>query len=149
MASLSSEACQTKVAQACNQLTSNVPGLTEQSRRSCLDTNSPSSLYHLNWSVYVKKVECPSHLTEVTGCKLAPQSLPPVDRNVTTAAQAAQDSSFHGKSSSGHMYETTTMEDCCRPSCASKDWVSGRGLTSDPLYNAFYSCKQDGVPYTE
>jgi hypothetical protein len=47
------------------------------------------------------------------------------------------------------MYETTTMEDCCRPSCAAIDWVSGRGLASDPEYNAFYSCDVNGVPITE
>jgi hypothetical protein len=41
------------------------------------------------------------------------------------------------------------MEDCCRPSCASIDWISGKGLATDPQYNAFYSCDENGVPYTE
>ena len=44
---------------------------------------------------------------------------------------------------------TTTMEDCCRPSCASIDWIEAKGLVADPDYNAFYSCDQRGVPYTE
>ena len=146
---LSSSACQGRVADACNQIASDIPGLTEQGRSSCIQSNSPDSCYHLNWAVYAKKVECPEHLTEVTGCRLAAQGLPPVDPNVTTAAQAAGDSSFSSQSTLGSMYETTTMEDCCRPSCASKDWVEGRGLVADPEYNAFYSCNVEGVPYLE
>jgi hypothetical protein len=147
--SLSSAACRSTVEAACNQIQSNIPGLTEQARASCLSTNDPNSLYHLNWSVYAMKVECPEHLTEVTGCKLAPQGLSSVDRDATTGEQAAANASFWTESTSGNMYETTTMEDCCRPSCASKDWIEGRGLVADAQYNAFYSCDVNGVPITE
>ncbi len=148
-ATLSSDACQQRVANACNQITSDIPGLTEQGRRSCLESNNPDSYYHMNWAVYAMKVECPAHLTEVTGCKLSSQGLPEVDRASTTAEQAALNPGFWTTSSSGQMYETTTMEDCCRPSCAAMDWVSGRGLPTDSLYNAFYSCDPEGVPITE
>lgn len=147
--SLSSAACQSKVEAACGEIASDIPGLTEQSRASCLQSNDPQGDYHLNWSVYVMKVECPEHLTQVTGCKLAPQSFPAVDPSVTTAALAAADSRFWDSTGDGNLYETTTMEDCCRPSCSSKDWVEGRGLVSDPDYNAFYSCDEFGVPITE
>jgi hypothetical protein len=96
------------------------------------------------------KVECPEHLTRVTGCKLAPQGLPAVKRDVTTAAKAALDSQFWAKtSSSSSLYETTTMEDCCRPSCAAINWISGKGLTPDAQYRAFYTCNANGVPYTQ
>ncbi len=147
--SLSSQACQNKVAAACAEIESNVPGLTEQARRSCIDANSPESPYHLNWSVFAMKVECPEHLTEVTGCKLLPQGLPTVDHSALTADEALQIPGFSSASSLGTPYETTTMEDCCRPSCASTDWVSGRGLAADSEYNAFYSCDANGVPFTE
>ncbi len=147
--SLSSPACSASVNEACNQIESDISGLTEQARDSCLKSTDPDAYYHLNWSVYAKKVECPSHLTRVTGCKLAPQGLPPVDTKVTTADQAAADPTFFSQSTKGTMYETTTMEDCCRPSCASKDWIEGRGLVSDEEYNAFYSCDARGVPITE
>ena len=146
---LSSAACQDRISAACNEIASDIPGLTEQSRRSCVQSNRPDSFYHLNWSVYVMKIECPEHLTQVTGCKLTPQGLPEADRNVTTAAQAAAHRSFWGASTNGNLYETTTMEDCCRPSCASKDWVSGRGLPTDPEYDAFYSCDRSGAAITE
>lgn len=148
--SLSSTACQDRVENACNLIESDVSGLTEQARNSCIQGNKADSYYHMNWSVYAMKVECPAHLTEVTGCKLSPQGLPPVDKNALTPEQAAANSAFFDKTSSGDAkYETTTMEDCCRPSCASKDWISGRGLATDPEYNAFYSCDAEGVPLTE
>lgn len=147
--SLSSAACQSRVADACDQIASDIPGLTEQARRSCVDANSPESPYHLNWSVYAMKVECPEHLTEVTGCKLSSQGLPAVDQTALTAEQAAQNGNFRTTSSLGTPYETTTMEDCCRPSCASTNWISGRGLATDSEYNAFYSCDVNGAPITE
>ena len=66
-----------------------------------------------------------------------------------TAEQAANDASFLKKGSNGNMYETTTMEDCCRPSCAAANWVQEKGLPVDPDYNVFYSCDRAGVPITE
>jgi hypothetical protein len=149
-ASLSEPACQQKIAEGCNQIESTIPGLTNQSRKSCLQSNSLESFYHLNWSVYVMKVECPESLTRVTGCKLAPQGLPVVKRDVTTAAQASKDPAFWAKTGSENkMYETTTMEDCCRPSCAAINWIEKKGLKTDPQYRAFYSCDAKGVPYTQ
>jgi hypothetical protein len=149
-ATLSSAACVAKFTDACNKIASNIPGLTEQSRNGCIKSNTIDSYYHLNWSVYAMKVECPENLTRVTGCKLAPQGLPAVAKDVKTAAQAAKDSRFLTKTgSTSNMYETTTMEDCCRPSCAAIDWISGRGLKTDPDYRAFYSCDEKGVPYTQ
>ena len=147
--SLSSQACQDWVATQCAQIESNIPGLTEQARNSCITANRPQSYYHLNWSVYVMKVECPAHLTEVTGCRLAPQGLPEVDRNALSAADAALNPQFWDTSTAGEMYHTTTMEDCCRPSCAAANWIEDRGLVPDGEYNVFYSCDVNGVPYTE
>jgi hypothetical protein len=149
-ASLSTAACQQKITDTCEKIESKIPGLTEQAQSGCIKANSLDTFYHLNWSVYAMKVECPENLTRVTGCKLAPQGLPAVKKDVTTAAQAAKDSQFWTKTgSTSNMYETTTMEDCCRPSCAAINWISGRGLKTDPQYRAFYSCDANGVPYTQ
>jgi hypothetical protein len=41
------------------------------------------------------------------------------------------------------------MQDCCMPSCAFQDNVTGRGLKAQGLYNSFYSCDKSGVPMTE
>jgi hypothetical protein len=148
--SLGSAACQNKVKETCNQMESSIPGLAEQGRDSCIRSNSPDTPYHLNWSVYAMKVECPAHLTQVTGCKLASQGLPAVNKSVTTAAQAAADPGFKARASGGSkLYETTTMEDCCRPSCAATNWVEKKGLKPEGKYNAFYSCDASGVPITE
>ena len=149
-ATLTSAACVQKTADACNKIVSSIPGLTNQAESACIKANSINTFYHLNWSVYAMKVECPENLARVTGCKLAPQSLPSVKKNVTTAAQAAQDPAFLKKTgSTANMYETTTMEDCCRPSCAAINWISAKGLVTDPQYRAFYSCDAKGVPYTQ
>jgi len=149
-ATISSAACQQKTADTCNKIASDIPGLTKQAQSGCIKSNSIDTLYHLNWSVYVAKVECPENLTRVTGCKLAPQGLPAVKKNVTTAAQAAKDSDFRSKTGGGsNMYETTTMEDCCRPSCSSITWTQQKGLTTDAQYRAFYLCDAKGVPYTQ
>lgn len=149
-ASLSTAACQKRLNDTCDKIESKIPGLTEQSQSGCVKANTLDTFYHLNWSVYAMKVECPENLTRVTGCKLAPQGLPAVKKDVKTAAQAAKDSQFLTKTgSTSKMYETTTMEDCCRPSCAAINWISGRGLKPDPQYRAFYSCDANGVPFTQ
>ncbi len=148
-ASLSTPACQSKIQAECNMIAAPSATTTADSIRSCIESNDPQAYYHLNWFVYAMKVECPTHLTDLTGCKLAPQGLPTVNRDVTTAAQAAANSSFRSKSGSGTRLWTSTMQDCCMPSCAFRDHVTGQGLTATGLYNSFYSCDQNGVPYTE
>jgi len=146
--SLGSDACQKRVTETCNEITHADSAITAYARNSCIKANQPASLYHANWSVYVRRVECPEALTRVTGLKLLNQNLPKVDALIT-AEQAAKDNSFWKKGSNGTMYETTTMEDCCRPSCAAANWVEKKGLKVDPLYNVFYSCDRAGVPITE
>ncbi len=146
--SLRSPACQAKLKAACDKITHADPRITEYARKSCMQTNQPESLHHANWSVYVRMVECPEALTRVTGCKLQPQGLPKV-HGLITAAQAANDPTFWKKGSNGNMYETTTMEDCCRPSCAAANWVQEKGLKPDPDYNVIYSCDRAGVPLTQ
>jgi hypothetical protein len=144
-ATLSSTMCQSGVATQCGKFAASSATVTQESIRSCTKSNAPDSYYHLNWHVYAKRVECPTHLTEVTGCKLSSQGLPAPNPNVTTAAQAAADPSFK----SG--YTTTTMQDCCKPTCAWQDNVTGPagGLSAVGLYNSFYTCDKNGVPVTE
>jgi hypothetical protein len=144
---LSSPAGAAAVQSACNQFASSTltPQAVADSVQSCLTSNDPADYTHINWQVYAKKIACPAHLTQVTGCKLAPQGLPAADPNVTTPDQAAQDASFR----SG--YTTTTMQDCCKPTCAWQDWVTGSngGLTAVGQYDSFYTCDATGVPVTE
>lgn len=141
MASLQSSACQSGIATLCNEATATGPQtVTDATRESCIASNSFASLYHQNWNVRAKKVECPANLTRVTGCQLAPTGLPKPDPNVKTAADA--DSSWK----SG--YTTTTMQDCCKPTCAWKDNVAGKGLTANGPWTSFYSCDANGAPLT-
>jgi len=140
MTTLSSSACQSAIAQACNTATASSATVTESTRNSCIQSNKPESLYHQNWTVRAKRVECPVNLTRVTGCRLASQGLPQPNPSVTTASTA--DSSFKTG------YTTTTMQDCCKPTCAWQDNVKGSGLTPSGDWNAFYSCDQNGAPIT-
>lgn len=142
-ATLSGATCQADIAKECSRFKSTATPMTEQSIRSCTQSNDVDSYYHMNWKIYAKRVECPTHLTEVTGCKLAPQNLPAVNPAVKTPEQAAADSSFK----SG--YTTTTMQDCCMPTCAWQNNTKGQGLSLVGDYNSFYSCSQNGVPLTE
>lgn len=141
---LSSPGCQSLIESACNQIDSEVPAITAATRRSCVESNRADSLYHLNWQVYAKRIACPVGLTEVTGCKLV-EDLPPPDPNVLTPEQAQGDSSFKAG------YSTTTMQDCCKPSCGWQDKVTGTegGHVADGAYNSFYTCTKDGVPLVE
>jgi hypothetical protein len=149
-ATLSSDACIKDFSDACNKITSSVPGLSDQSRSGCIKANTIDTFYHLNWSVYAMRVECPEHLTRVTGCKLAPQGLKSVKKDVKTAEQAKADPDFWKKTANtSNLYETTTMEDCCRPTCASYTQISGFGLKTDPEYRSFYNCDINGVPWTQ
>jgi hypothetical protein len=142
-ATLSSATCQSNVAAACGKFQSGSTTVTSESIHSCTQSNNPNSYYHINWQIYAKRVECPTHLTQVTGCKLAPQNLPAVNPAVTTPAQAAADSSFK----SG--YTITTMQDCCMPTCAWQNNTKGMGLSMVGNYDSFYSCDQNGVPATD
>ena len=152
-ATLSSATCVANMQSACMSFASSTltPQAVADSIQSCTKSNDAASYYHLNWQVYAKKIECPTHLTQVTGCKLAPQGLPAANPDVTTPTQAAADSSFKATTSSGTHYTTTTMQDCCKPTCAWQDWVTGNngGLTAVGQYNSFYSCNQSGLPVTE
>jgi hypothetical protein len=140
---LSSKTCQDNVATACQKFASSSAQMTDESIRSCTQSNDPNSYYHMNWKVYAKRVECPTHLTDVTGCKLKAQNLPAVNAAVKTPDQAAADSSFK----SG--YAITTMQDCCMPTCAWQNNVTGQNISVVGKYNSFYSCNQNGVPMTE
>jgi hypothetical protein len=147
--SLSSSGCQTRIANACNMINAPSAAVAAETVRSCKQSNDPSSYYHLNWNVHVMKVECPAHLTEVTGCKLAARGLPAVDPTVTTGAAAAGNPMFHANAGNGTHFSTTTMQDCCKPTCAWQDDVTGMGLSAVGQYNSFYSCDATGVPFTE
>jgi hypothetical protein len=142
-ATLSAATCQADIAAACSKFKSSSTTMTQESIRSCRQSNDVNSYYHMNWKIYAKRVECPTHLTEVTGCKLAPQGLPKVNPAVKTPEQAAADSSFKSE------YTTTTMQDCCMPTCAWQNNTKGQGLSLVGSYNSFYSCNPNGVPVTE
>lgn len=139
LASVSTSSCQSAVASTCNMLTSSSATNQSTSQTSCVEANQPQNLYHMNWNVMAKRVECPTNLTRVTGCKLNSQGLPQPDPTAVDSASAS------GKGfSSG--YTTTTMQDCCRPTCAYNANVTRNGVSADSQYGAFYTCDASGNP---
>jgi hypothetical protein len=130
--SLESAACVSAITTACDQIQASSAYVTSTTQTSCIEANSAQSLYHDNWNVKARQVECPAALTEVTGCKLNPGGNPQPDPNVQTAAQASAWAS----------YGTTTMEDCCKPSCA---WPGNVSNTQAP-WSAMYQCDMQGNP---
>lgn len=132
--------CQAKIEAACSEITAVSPAVQEDTRLSCIQSNQGASYYHENWNVYAKRVACPTHLMEVTGCKLPPEpGLPEADPSVLTASAAAAAGFSSG-------YHTTTMQDCCMPTCA---WSNNVQVETVDGYNSFYSCLEDGTPVTQ
>lgn len=137
--------CQSKIEAACNEITASSAMLQEESRKSCVQSNQAGSYYHENWNVYVRRVTCPKHLMEVTGCKIAPDpSLPQPDPTIQTAAQA--EAAGFSRGLNDQRYHTTTMQDCCMPTCA---WANNVSASTVDGYDSFYACRDDGTPVTE
>jgi hypothetical protein len=136
---IAAETCQAKVTTACNEITAKSSMVQEETRKSCIQSNQATSYYHENWNVYAKRVACPDHLTQVTGCKPDQTGVPAPLPDVQTAAQAATAGFSSG-------YHTTTMQDCCMPTCA---WKNNVNVTTLSGYNTIYSCLEDGTPVTQ
>jgi len=151
-ASLTSSGCASATASACDQITSSNSQIQTETQRSCIESNGVEANaqgtipgdYHINWYIWVKRVECPQHLTQVTGCKLTSQGLAAPDPNVQTAAQA-QAAGFAQKAGTGTQFSTTQMQDCCMPSCA---WVNNVPNPTSGGYDSLYSCDISGNPWT-
>jgi hypothetical protein len=130
--SVGTEGCQSYVGSECNKIQT-AEAYQQTALDSCVETNRPETHYHMNWDVVVKRVECPVALTRVTGCQLNEQGLPAADPAIQTADQALQNGFRDG-------YHTTTMEDCCRPTCA---WPTNVSNTKDG-WSRFYTCDGSG-----
>jgi hypothetical protein len=134
-ASIGAASCQSAIAADCAMITASNASVQTATQDSCIQSNQVQNLYHMNWNVLAKRIECPANMTRVTGCKLNSQGLPAADPT------AVDMNSANGKGfSSG--YTTTTMQDCCRPTCAYKPNVSG----ADATYKQFYTCDASGNP---
>ena len=141
--SLGSAACKDKVAGHCDKFDGPDTSITSTSKYSCKQANDPASYYHMNWEVLVSRVQCPEALTRVTGCRLSEPSLPLPMPAVQTPSDASDTSIWK----SG--YHITTMQDCCKPTCAWIDNVGKKGLPVDGDWAAFYTCDANGVPVTD
>lgn len=135
--SLSSDTCISTIDTECKKIQAASAMLTSTTQNSCIQANRIENLYHENWNLRIREVACPTHLTEVTGCVPNDSStLPKPDPTVKTASQATG-SGWEDKPS-------TTMEDCCKPSCSWSKKTTGMKAG----WEAMYTCRKDGTPIT-
>ena len=133
--SIATMSCQSAIAADCEMITASNASVQSATQVSCEETSQTQNLYHLNWNVMAKRIECPANLTRVTGCKLNSQSLPAADPTAIDMTSASSKGFSSG-------YTTTTMQDCCRPTCAYKGNVTG----ADSTYKQYYTCDGSGNP---
>jgi hypothetical protein len=133
--SIATMSCQSAIASDCQMITASNAAVQSATQVSCEETSQVQNLYHLNWNVMAKRIECPANLTRVTGCKLNSQGLPSADATAVDMASASSKGFSSG-------YTTTTMQDCCRPTCAYKGNVTG----ADSTYKQYYTCDGSGNP---
>ena len=135
---LSSTTCTSAIKAECDKIQGASTAVTSTTQTSCVRANSAESYYHENWNIKVRKVACPTHLTEVTGCKPnEDSSLPKVDPKVQTVSQATG-SGWQDK-------QSTSMQDCCKPSCS---W-SGKTSNMKAGWESLYTCTKEGSPITK
>jgi hypothetical protein len=139
LASVSSASCQSAIMSTCDMIKSNSSQNQSTTQNACIESNEPEQLYHMNWNVMAKRVECPANLTRVTGCKLNNQNLPQPDPTAVDQASASSKGFMSG-------YSTTSMQDCCRPTCAWSTNVTKNGVSADSQYGSFYVCDASGNP---
>jgi hypothetical protein len=132
---IAASACQSGIMSGCDMITASNSSVQSTTQNSCMEVSQPQNLYHLNWTVMVKRVECPANLTRVTGCKLNSQGLPAPDPTAVDMTSASSKGFSSG-------YTTTTMQDCCRPTCSYNANVQG----ADSQYGAYYTCDGSGNP---
>jgi hypothetical protein len=133
--SIATMSCQSGIASDCAMITASNAAVQSSTQVSCEETSQPQNLYHLNWNVMAKRIECPANLTRVTGCKLNSQNLPAADPTAIDMTSASSKGFSSG-------YTTTTMQDCCRPTCAYHGNVTG----ADSTYKQYYTCDGSGNP---
>ena len=112
------------------------------------DVKNPTNPYHGNWAVRYKEVECPEGLTKVTGLRLKDPSL---GYNKQTLSKPSVDlvksSGREGSTADGFPGFTSSMMDCCKPSCSQADIIDDIKTTGnevDPDYSSFFMCDKNG-----
>ena len=133
--SIATMSCQSAIAADCEMITASNAAVQSATQVSCEETSQVQNLYHLNWNVMAKRIECPANFTRVTGCKLNSQNLPAADPTAIDMSSASSKGFSSG-------YTTTTMQDCCRPTCAYHGNVTG----ADSTYKQYYTCDGSGNP---
>lgn len=117
------------------------------------DPIAPTNPYHGNWAIRYKEVECPEGLTKLTGMRLKyPER--PYNWDGTAILPKPSEGLVKSTGKTGSKQDgspgwTTSMMDCCKPSCAFDDMLKAIPCTDndvDPLYSSIYACDRNAHP---
>lgn len=109
---------------------------------------TPVNPYHGNWAVRYKEVECPVGLTNVTGLRLKYPSKGVTGNSLSKPSKDyVKGSGREGSNDDGFPGFTSSMMDCCKPSCSVNDIVESikeTGNDIDANYTSIFMCNKDG-----
>ena len=116
--------------------------------QSCKFALGDENPYHGNWAVRFKEVECPKGLTDITGLRLKDSSTSYTGKPLPKPSPTlVKPSGREGSVEDGYPGFTSTMMDCCKPSCAVNDMVMAlqeKGFDVDKDYRSIWMCDGDG-----
>jgi hypothetical protein len=116
------------------------------------DPTKPNNPYHGNWAIRFKEIECPKNLTNVTGLRLKDPTKGYDGKTLPKPALGLVKSSGRDGNTpeDGFPGWTSSMMDCCKPSCSVNDMVpaiqkhTASPNDVDPLYPSIFMCDKDG-----
>lgn len=117
--------------------------------KSCkLVMDKDNNPYHGNWAIRFKEVECPINLSKVTGMRL---KYPNKSYNNKDLPKPSKDlvrsTGREGSIKDGFPGFTSSMMDCCKPSCSWDNMIAEIKKTNndiDPLFPSIFMCDKNG-----
>ena len=112
------------------------------------DPTTPINPYHGNWAIRFKEVECPKGLTDTTGLRLKDPTKSYSGNPLPRASpNLVKSTGREGTTEDGYPGFTSSMMDCCKPSCSVNDMVpaiQAKGNDIDPLFPSIFMCNKEG-----
>ena len=125
----------TKLCQGLNNFKNLTSSKIKRTVQSCVLSNT--QLLHQNFvATKVARVQCPPHLVKVTGLHRLDDAKYPLPAWNVPLTKKCQGDRTQGR------YCITTMQDCCKPSCAWSNKVESYNL--DKKYPCTYTCDRHG-----
>jgi hypothetical protein len=104
---------------------------------------NPINPYHGNWAIRYKEIKCPENLIKVTGLQLANPDIS-YDGSIlpNPNPDLVKGTDKDGNLSDGNPGFTSSMMDCCKPSCSVNDMTAVTQV--NPNWKSIYMCDKNG-----